>query len=163
MLCKFLWTGSDVSPAQAKVSWQKVTIPKKEGGLGIQKLTECNTANLMKHLRRIASSKKTLWVLWFKGRYLKKDSIWTMKTLHSCSWATRSILKTRGETSKLITHLIGNGSCTYLWLEPWHPRDVIWNSFSWATPLITMDCKLTKFQTLSTNSNGDHQIYLFQV
>ena len=63
MLCRFLWTGSNVGLPRAKVSWQKVTIPKKEGGLGIRKLAKCNTTNLMKHLWRIASSKKTLCVL----------------------------------------------------------------------------------------------------
>lgn len=159
MLCRFLWTSSDVGPAWAKVSRKKVTILKQGGGLGIWKLTECSTATLMKHLGRIASSKETLWVLWFKGRYFKTDSIWTMKTPHSsCSWDNCSILMTRGDASKLITHLIGNGNSTYLWLEPWHTRGVIWDSFSCATPLITSRDFTTKsaWNTIRTREGRVH-------
>jgi len=35
---RFLWTGSDAVKAKAKVGWNVVCVPKKEGGLGLKML-----------------------------------------------------------------------------------------------------------------------------
>lgn len=36
-LNRFLWCGQD-SKGRAKVAWDKVCVPKKEGGLGLRRL-----------------------------------------------------------------------------------------------------------------------------
>jgi hypothetical protein len=48
-LNRFLWCGSDVK-AKAKVSWEKICVPKKEGGLGIKRLEVWNKASMMIHI-----------------------------------------------------------------------------------------------------------------
>ena len=35
----FLWSGSDMRTTGAKVTWDQVCLPKKEGGLGIKRIT----------------------------------------------------------------------------------------------------------------------------
>ena len=34
----FLWSGSDMSTTRAKVAWDQVCLPRKEGGLGIKRI-----------------------------------------------------------------------------------------------------------------------------
>jgi hypothetical protein len=48
-LNRFLWCGLDVK-AKAKVSWEKICVPKKEGGLGIKRLEVWNKASMMIHI-----------------------------------------------------------------------------------------------------------------
>jgi hypothetical protein len=35
----FLWSGSDMRNIGAKMAWDQVCLPKKEGGLGIKRIT----------------------------------------------------------------------------------------------------------------------------
>jgi hypothetical protein len=35
---RFLWNGKDVEAAKAKVAWNDICIPKKEGGLGLKRI-----------------------------------------------------------------------------------------------------------------------------
>jgi hypothetical protein len=46
----FLWSGSDMRTIRAKVAWDQVCLPKKEGGLGIKRITEWNKIALLKHI-----------------------------------------------------------------------------------------------------------------
>ena len=46
----FLWSGSDMRTTCAKVAWDQVCFPKKEGGLGIKRITEWNKIALLKHI-----------------------------------------------------------------------------------------------------------------
>jgi hypothetical protein len=45
----FLWCGQAVK-ARAKVAWERVCTPKREGGLGIKKLETWNQASMMVHI-----------------------------------------------------------------------------------------------------------------
>ena len=38
----FLWSGPDLNPHKAKLSWDVVCLPKREGGLGLRPLKETN-------------------------------------------------------------------------------------------------------------------------
>jgi hypothetical protein len=44
-LNRFLWCGND-SKAKAKVAWDKLCVPKREGGLGIKRLEVWNQASM---------------------------------------------------------------------------------------------------------------------
>jgi hypothetical protein len=46
---KFLWNGKDTN-AKAKVAWDKVCLPKSEGGLGLRKLDVWNCAAMLNHI-----------------------------------------------------------------------------------------------------------------
>ncbi|XP_024010455.1 uncharacterized protein LOC112085472 [Eutrema salsugineum] len=53
-----------MSSRKAKVAWDDVCRPKKEGGLGIKPLKEANTVCIMKLIWRILSGNSSLWVSW---------------------------------------------------------------------------------------------------
>jgi len=48
-LNRFLWSGKD-EKAKAKVSWEKICVPKKEGGLGLKRIGAWNKAAMLRHI-----------------------------------------------------------------------------------------------------------------
>ena len=58
----FLWSGSDMRTNGAKVAWDQVCLPKKEGGLGIKRITEWNKIALLKHIWNLCNdSDGSIW------------------------------------------------------------------------------------------------------
>ncbi len=49
-----MWCGKD-SRAKAKVYWDKVYVPKREGGMGIKKLEVWNKAVVLNHIWNLFS------------------------------------------------------------------------------------------------------------
>ncbi|GJX23787.1 hypothetical protein Tco_0228232 [Tanacetum coccineum] len=58
----FLWCQGDIRKGNAKVAWDAVCLPKKEGGLGIRKLDVFNKALMVSHIWNLLSLKESLWV-----------------------------------------------------------------------------------------------------
>ncbi|XP_043718138.1 uncharacterized protein LOC122666093 [Telopea speciosissima] len=58
MMAKFLWKGNSDS-GMHKVAWPAVHRPKEEGGLGLHRLRDWNTAALMRHVWSISSSDRS--------------------------------------------------------------------------------------------------------
>ncbi|XP_043697079.1 uncharacterized protein LOC122647842, partial [Telopea speciosissima] len=88
-----------------------------------------NIAGIMKQIWWIASKQDRLWVKWVQQRYLKQESLWTVKGLNNCSWVWRKVLKYRDKALPLIKTIIGDGAATKLWLDNWHPFGVLLNRF----------------------------------
>lgn len=85
-LCaRFLWGGPDLTKKIHLLSWETICKPLEEGGLNIRRVKEMNRAGVLKHIWRIVTNKESLWVKWVHARYLKHDSIWTMKVPSDCS------------------------------------------------------------------------------
>lgn len=60
---RFLWCGQDVK-AKAKVAWDKVCAPKKEGGLGFKRLEVWNQASMLHHIWTLLARSRPLSVDW---------------------------------------------------------------------------------------------------
>ena len=77
----------------AKVSWEDLTCPKKEGGLGIFKTDTWNKAMMARHIWNICKPDyHSLWVDWVKAYLIKEHSFWEIPIPHNCSWTWRKIL-----------------------------------------------------------------------
>lgn len=64
-LCSaFLWSGPSYNVKKAKVSWDVVCLPKKEGGLGLRSLKAMNKVLTLNLLWRLTSSQPSLWAKW---------------------------------------------------------------------------------------------------
>ena len=44
----FLWSGKLGNARRAKISWESVCLPKKEGGLGLRRVKDSNDASVIK-------------------------------------------------------------------------------------------------------------------
>ncbi|GJX91611.1 putative reverse transcriptase domain-containing protein [Tanacetum coccineum] len=60
----FLWCQGEMKKGKAKVAWDSVCLPLKEGGLGIRRLEEFNTALMVSHIWSILNARDSLWVQW---------------------------------------------------------------------------------------------------
>nr|GEV41293.1 hypothetical protein [Tanacetum cinerariifolium] len=60
----FLWCQGSISSGKAKVAWEVVCLPKKEGGLGIHRLDQFNKALMVSHIWKLLFFKESLWVKW---------------------------------------------------------------------------------------------------
>ncbi|CAN1148886.1 LINE-1 retrotransposable element ORF2 protein [Linum perenne] len=63
---RFLWGTNEKGHAKAKVSWDSVTLPRVEGGLGIRDLSTWNVACLARHIRAILMNSGSVWVAWVR-------------------------------------------------------------------------------------------------
>ena len=62
----FLWGDNDTHHARAKVEWNSICVPKKEGGLRLKKLEEWNKAAILGHIWNLFAQSGSLWVAWNK-------------------------------------------------------------------------------------------------
>lgn len=122
ILRAFFWTGPDLKHSGAKVSWEHLCSPRKEGGLGFKSLQVWNKAAMAKHIWYLVSGgEQSMWCQWVKSYLLKSKSFWKVKIPSSPSWTWRKLLQLRPLIHPFILYEIGDGSSTFLWHDNWHP------------------------------------------
>lgn len=117
LLRSFFWTGIQMKDSGAKVARNDVCCPKDEGGLGFRVLKDWNKATMTKHLWAIALKADTLWVKWNHTYIIRDHCLWHIPIPASASWTIRKLLKLRSLVHPWITHVVGNGKNTFLWLD----------------------------------------------
>ncbi|CAI0430886.1 unnamed protein product, partial [Linum tenue] len=97
-LCsQFLWHGTD--EGRAKVAWDRIALPKREGGLGVKDLLTWNQACTVRMLWLFLLNSGTLWVAWMREYKCRQGDLWVMKSQFSSSWTWRKLLKLRHTVS----------------------------------------------------------------
>jgi hypothetical protein len=129
-LNRFLWCGEDTK-AKAKVAWDKVCVPKKEGGLGIKKLDFWNQASMLYHVWVLFARSGSLWVAWVEDNLLKGRSFWQVPTPQNCSWSWRKLLKLRNIAKQFISFKVGDGRKIFLWYAVWHPEGCLFDKYGY--------------------------------
>ncbi|GJV72227.1 hypothetical protein Tco_1492222 [Tanacetum coccineum] len=135
----FLWCQGSMRKGQAKVAWDVVCLPKKEGGLGLRRLDYFNKALMASHVWNLISLKESLWVQWVHTYKLRGMNFWDLPFRGNMSWGWRKIWQLRSVIREFIWHNIGDGSCTSIWagLSPFSKLwDILNNGvFSWPSEL----------------------------
>ncbi|GJX31732.1 putative RNA-directed DNA polymerase, eukaryota, reverse transcriptase zinc-binding domain protein [Tanacetum coccineum] len=115
----FLWCQGEMKRGKAKVAWEVVCLPKKEGGLGIRRLDIFNKALVSSHIWSLLSGKESLWVKWIHVYKLNGRSFWDIPIRGNMSWGWRKILHVRQLVRPLFRSHIGNGNLTFAWHDHW--------------------------------------------
>ncbi|GJU56847.1 putative reverse transcriptase domain, reverse transcriptase zinc-binding domain protein [Tanacetum coccineum] len=89
----FLWCQGDMRKGKAKVAWEVVCLPKKEGGLGIRRLEVFNKALITSHIWSLLLHKESLWVKWIHTYKLNGRSFWEIPLRGKMSLGWRKILQ----------------------------------------------------------------------
>ncbi|XP_074266666.1 uncharacterized protein LOC141589945 [Silene latifolia] len=138
-LCRnYLWDGSTEYVRSPLVSWEKVCVPKDEGGLGIRHIIAWNLASICKLSWWIYSNQDSLWVQWVHHIYMK-DVPWSLYTpKHDSPWTWKTICKVKdkfsaGFSSTRLWLPCPSGysvSGGYQWIRQKQPT-VTWNKVIW--------------------------------
>ncbi|XP_028076039.1 uncharacterized protein LOC114278224 [Camellia sinensis] len=130
-LCwSFLWSGLKLKKFGAKVAWDRICVPKNEGGLGFKSLEIWNRAAVSKHIWfMVAGGEQSMWCQWVKSYLLKGKSFWAVNVPGNPSWVWRKLLSLREVMYPLIRYKIGNGEDTFLWYDNWHPFGSLWSKY----------------------------------
>jgi mannosylglycoprotein endo-beta-mannosidase len=121
-LAAFLWRGTSLSHAGAKVAWHAVCYPLNEGGLGVKNLKHWNQAATIKHIWHLLADRTSIWATWIHTILLRGRSFWQVNMPSNPTWSWRKILQSREWCRGWFIPIIGNGSSTSLWYDYWLPE-----------------------------------------
>ncbi|CAA7041304.1 unnamed protein product [Microthlaspi erraticum] len=101
------------------VGWEKLTLPKKAGGLGFRDIQVFNQALLAKQAWRLLHDPQSLFSRFFKSRYYADGDLLSASSGRGASYGWRSIIYGRELLRKGLRRSIGNGKATLVWVDNW--------------------------------------------
>lgn len=118
-LTRFWW---DDTPGERKicwVSWDTLTLPTSEGGLGFRDVQAFNQALLAKIAWRLITNPGCLFSRIILGKYCHKTSFLKITPSSAISHGWRGILHGRDLLLQHLGKSIGDGESTSLWSDSW--------------------------------------------
>lgn len=123
VLTRFWWDDPKGKKKICWVSWDKLTQPKSNGGLGFRDIQLFNQALLAKIAWRIMTVPNCLLARILVGKYCHKQSFATVSASNSCSHGWRGIIAGRNLLQNNVGKAVGNGSTTHVWRDSWISLD----------------------------------------
>ncbi|KAL0759958.1 hypothetical protein Bca101_076108 [Brassica carinata] len=117
----FLWNGETEGHHSVRVAWDRLTLTKEQGGLGVKDLLVWNRACSLELVWLLFFRASSVWVSYFKEIVLKGNisNFCIIKTSSSYSWLMNKLIKTRDLCYPLIKRQLGNGISTSFWFDNW--------------------------------------------
>lgn len=122
MICRYWWSQMEKDNTMHWVSWERMTLPKSDGGLGFRNLHHFNIAMLARQAWRLLKNPDALCARVLSAKYYPDGQILNAKPVRGMSYAWRSILKGIDLLNKGIIWRVGNGRRINIWTDPWIPR-----------------------------------------
>ncbi|GJU82334.1 hypothetical protein Tco_1284699 [Tanacetum coccineum] len=126
----FLWCQGTMQRGRAKVAWDVICLPKKEGGLGLRKLELFNKALMTSHVWDILRRKESLWIKWIHVYKIRERNFWDLPLRGNITWGWRKILQLRPIIRDFIWFRIGDGSQVSMWYDRWCNNNPLSNIIS---------------------------------
>ncbi|KAL5711436.1 hypothetical protein ACHQM5_021892 [Ranunculus cassubicifolius] len=121
----FLWGSTLENHKYHLLSWEKLCIPMKQGGLGIKRLREVNRALLSKWLWNFGKGERSLWKRLVADKYGVENGKWFTKKCnkaHGCGlWKGIMGLKDLFECQ--VSYVVGRGDRIRFWEDKWISRE----------------------------------------
>ena len=118
-LTRFWWNASAEKRKMCWIAWSKLTLSKRDGGLGFRDIQKFNDALLAKISWRILSKPSSLLARTLMGKYCKNSPFLECHVPSSASHGWRGICIGRDLLRTNLGKAIGNGADTNVWTEPW--------------------------------------------
>jgi hypothetical protein len=122
IVIRYWWGQQDKTNKIYWLSWKRLTLSKKKGGLGIQDLYHFNLAMSARQAGRLLIEPDTLCGQVLKARYFPSSNILQCKARHGISYTWRSIIRGIDLLKVGFIWRIGSGSIVNIWTDPWIPR-----------------------------------------
>ncbi|XP_074315495.1 uncharacterized protein LOC141651695 [Silene latifolia] len=142
VICRnYLWDGSPDYHRVPLMAWDKVTLPKKEGGLGIKKADVWNVATVGKLVNWVYCKADRLWIKWINDVYIKNQDWHNYSPPSDATWVWKNICKVKEKLKDGFINNIWTSSSKgytikggYKWLCPTHMTlnwsAIVWNNWN---------------------------------
>ncbi|XP_030959134.1 uncharacterized protein LOC115981087 [Quercus lobata] len=122
-LCARFWWGQIGNERKIHwKSWDKLTAPKKEGGMGFRDLRAFNLAMLAKQGWRLVQGIDSLLYRCFKARYFPRSSFLEAKESPNCSYVWWSLMAAQPILQASHCWRVGNGYSINAVKDRWLPN-----------------------------------------
>lgn len=118
-MARFWWGQKNEERKIHWMGWEKLCLPKCQGGLGFRDLNTYKTALLAKQGWRIFQNDDSLLHQIFKERYFPKSNFFENPFSHYPSYAWKSIQKVGCWLHNGCRWRIGDGTKAKIWTNPW--------------------------------------------
>ncbi|CAA7048221.1 unnamed protein product [Microthlaspi erraticum] len=119
VLTRFWWDGNDGKRKMCWIAWDKLTLGKREGGLGLRDIQCFNDALLSKLSWRLISNPECLLARLLKGKYFPETTFLDCGSSAGSSHGWKGIVIGKDLLKEKIGNVIGNGKSTSVWNDPW--------------------------------------------
>jgi hypothetical protein len=123
MICRYWWAQHDKENKMHWLSWELLSKPKSEGGLGFRDLYGFNLAMLARQGWRMLTNPDSLCARVLKARYFPNCSILEANVSDGISYSWRSILKGVQLLKKGLIWRVGDGARINIWNDMWLNRE----------------------------------------
>lgn len=120
---RFWWDGGDGKRKLAWIAWDKMTLPKGSGGLGVRDIQAFNEAFLAKISVRLIEKPEGLLGRTLLPKYCPEGDLLSCSSVSGASHGWNSILAGRDLLLKKSSWLVGNGEDIRVWDDPWLSLD----------------------------------------
>lgn len=115
----FWWNSEENKRKIQWIGWEKLTMPKKLGGIGFRDLKVFNQALLAKQAWHFLHDPTSLFSRFFKSRYFVYGDFIEAPNGKRSSYAWRSMIYGGELLEKGLKRSIGNGKNTFVWIDHW--------------------------------------------
>ena len=119
LIGKWWWNQNDKENKIHWLSWDKLTLPKKDGGLGFRDLYLFNLAMLARQPWRILTNPDSLCSRVLKAKYFADSTILKCTARDGISYTWRSMIYGINLLKEGIIWRIGSSSNVNIWSDPW--------------------------------------------
>lgn len=127
---KFWWGSSTGSRKIHWMEWNKLCLPKANGGLGFRSLEGFNQALLAKQIWRLLCFPDSLVARVFRGKYFPNGHILHASIGSKPSFVWSSLIWGKELMCKGLRVRIGSGDSTYVFRDPWIPSDACFKAIT---------------------------------
>ena len=139
-LCARFWWGQVGNERKIHwLSWEKLTRPKMDGGMGFKDLRQFNLAMLAKQGWRLIQDQESLLSRCFKACYFPRSSFLEATDSPNCSFTWKSILAAKPLIQRGSCWRVGNGNSIRALKDAWIPNYPT-NKVLHPAPVIDEDC-----------------------
>ncbi|XP_062075810.1 uncharacterized protein LOC133779929 [Humulus lupulus] len=149
LMCKYWWRSSSNKAKIHWMSWDRMSKPKADGGLGFRSLHDFNVALLGKQGWRLLKYPNTLVSKVYKSRYYPTCNFLSANLGSSPSFIWRSIMEAHHLIKQGAAVRIGSGASVSIISDPWLPDKE--NSFIQTIHPALIDKKVSQLMVRGSN------------